>query len=64
MSLSLQDRNSATWAVLKRHLEARLDTLRRMNDNPSGEMETATLRGRIAEIKRLLAMDKDDEAEG
>jgi hypothetical protein len=53
------DRASPTWTKLREHYEKRLATLRAQNDNEQPAEETAKLRGRIAEVKRLLAMDKD-----
>lgn len=57
--LSTSDRNSAAWSKLARHLESRLDTLRKQNDGPLDAESTANLRGRIAEIKALLEKGKD-----
>jgi hypothetical protein len=50
------DRNSSTWNKIRRHYEARLETMRRKNDGVLTPEETARLRGRIAEIKNLLAI--------
>jgi len=51
------DKSSATALKLKEIYLARLDTLRRQNDNDMDEKNTARLRGRIAEVKmNLLAL--------
>jgi hypothetical protein len=47
---------SATWQKVSAYYQHRLDLLRRKNDTPLSEFETATLRGRIAEAKHLLAL--------
>lgn len=54
--LSQAERMSAVWQRLERHCHERLDTLRRQNDHNLTEAETAKVRGRIAEIKRFLAL--------
>ena len=63
MKLTFEERNSATWAAIRKHLDSRLDVLRRQNDNALDSIETATLRGRIQEVKRLIALDKGDDQE-
>lgn len=54
--------NSALWQKIKAHYEARLQTLREKNDVDNDENRTIKLRGRIAEIKALLALDKPPPA--
>ncbi len=57
MSLSYEDRNSGTWARLKAMLEQELATQRARNDSPAlGADQTAVTRGRIAQIKEILAL--------
>lgn len=57
--LDEMERQSALWKRLKAHLESRLAKKRVQNDNAKlGEVQTARQRGRIAEIKYLLALDK------
>ena len=51
-----EHRNSAAWTVLKKHYEARLETLRRQNDGDLDDSQTRRLRGRIAEVKAFLAL--------
>jgi hypothetical protein len=53
------DRNNATWQRLKKHYEGRLAKLRERNDKPRSHDETLSLRGRIAEVKELLALGTD-----
>jgi len=57
-TLRNSDRLSETWVRLRKHLTARLNELRTKNDADLTPTETASLRGRIAEIKSLLALDK------
>jgi hypothetical protein len=50
---------SQVWKKIKDHLEHELDTLRRKNDDPEMSAEkTALIRGRIKQIKILLALDQ------
>ena len=60
--LSTNDRHSPLWLKLKRELEARLATLRAQNDGDKDERSTAMLRGRIAELKILLALGNEPTA--
>lgn len=53
------DIRSETWKRIKAHYEAELVKLRVQNDHDKDPMETAKLRGRIDEVKRLLALDKE-----
>ncbi len=57
MLLDLNDRQSPTWAKLRKHFEARLQDHRIENDGRKPETETAHLRGRIAEAKYLLDLE-------
>jgi hypothetical protein len=57
-SLRNSDLHSETWVRLRKHLASRLNELRNKNDADLTPTETASLRGRIAEIKSLLALDK------
>lgn len=61
MTLTPNDRASALWLKLRAHMADRLETLRAMNDGELEPIATAKLRGRIAEVKNLLALDEDDE---
>ena len=53
------DPHSDTWKAIKARADERLNTLRLQNDafglDPNG---TAVIRGRIAELKELLALEK------
>jgi hypothetical protein len=55
LALTDADRNTAAWLKIRAHLQQRLDALRRMNDNELSVEKTATLRGKIQEIKELIA---------
>lgn len=50
------DLTAPTWLRIKDHYEARLDELRVKNDTALSPEQTARLRGRIAEVKLLLAL--------
>ncbi len=56
--LTQEDFRHPTWQRLSEHLETRLNCLRLMNDMPQDAEKTANIRGAIAEIKALLALDK------
>lgn len=47
------ERKTSTWIKTEAYLNARLASLRAQNDAPLSETETATIRGRISEIKLL-----------
>lgn len=47
-----------TWIKLKKYLEARQALLRAKNDASVDAAKTEKLRGRLAEIKHLLALDQ------
>ena len=60
MNLSKTDRLSPIWQAIKEHLEARLMRLRVTNENESLDaVQTASIRGRIAEVKGLLSIGED-----
>jgi hypothetical protein len=52
------DANSPTWIAIREYHIARLDELRRKNDNPQSQDVTDRLRGQILEIKNLLSIEK------
>ena len=58
-----QDFRTDTWRRLTKHLEDRLQALRQSNDTPSSETATATIRGKIAMVKELLALSSDSASE-
>ncbi len=55
------ERMSPLWGALVKHLETRLAHLRNQNDGDLDQVETGKQRGRIAEIKALLSLDKDEQ---
>lgn len=58
-ALTPADRQSATWARLKTHLQDRLALLRTQNDGDLDKIQTASLRGQIKSIKGLLALETE-----
>jgi len=56
--LTPEDFQSKTWKRLRSSLQARLQELRESNDSPSEMAHTAAIRGSIAEVKRILALDE------
>jgi hypothetical protein len=54
------DLKSQAWERFKGDLTTRLHQLRAENDNDLDEKQSAKLRGRISEIKSMLALDKPD----
>lgn len=54
IALTEQQRNDPLWQMFKAELESRLMQLRAGNDQDLNDSETAKLRGRIAEVKRML----------
>ena len=58
MNLNRVEAQSAIWLKIKQHLEGRIATLRSKNDGDLDILETAKLRGRIAELKALIALDE------
>ena len=55
--LTAADKLSPTWIKLKKHLEQQLEQYRQQNDADTSEIATARQRGRIQEVKRILALD-------
>ncbi len=58
-ALTYEDKHSATWKRLKSFIEKEIDMARRKNDNDLSETATATLRGQIKALKRILALETD-----
>lgn len=56
-ALTATDRHSGTWLRLLKHLNDKLDTLRKNNDAAHDEVKTAHIRGQIATLKALIALD-------
>ncbi|OGT57521.1 MAG: hypothetical protein A3E01_08255 [Gammaproteobacteria bacterium RIFCSPHIGHO2_12_FULL_63_22] len=56
--LNDQDLQTAVWKKITAHLEQRIQALRERNDKELDDTKTAKLRGRIAEVKELMALDQ------
>lgn len=56
--LTQADRNSGLWLRMKKHLKAERESLRARNDNALDPVQTATLRGRVAALNDLIALDE------
>lgn len=50
------DLTSPTWLRLKKHFESRLEYWRMKNDGRHDAIETARIRGRIAQITAFMAL--------
>lgn len=61
-TLTPGDLISPTWARLRKHMEARLQSLRAKNDNDLDPIATAKLRGEVKALKNLLALSTTDQA--
>lgn len=59
MTLEPHETRSALWQRLHAHLTERLDALRRSNDGDMSMEETQRLRGRIAQLKEILALGRE-----
>jgi hypothetical protein len=57
--LSEHDKSQGLWLRLKAHFEDRLADARQRNDAALSEPETASLRGEIRCLKRLMALGND-----
>ena len=55
-SLAPHERASPLWKSLERHMQEQLDELRRWNDASLPPERTENTRGRIAQVKALLAL--------
>ena len=60
--LNFNDLNSITWQKLESHYSDRLEQLRRTLENPQDHAASEKLRGRIFEIRQLLALAKNNDA--
>lgn len=55
-----EDFRSATWKRLSKHIQERVDELRKLNDSPSyGAEQTALIRGGISELSKILSLAED-----
>ena len=59
MMLTPQERDTHVFRKLMKHFNERLNALRASNDGPLDPHKTAEIRGRIAEVKGLIGLDKD-----
>ena len=59
--LSIEERRSPLWRKIAEHYEEKLQVLRQQNDGDRSEAETSKLRGRIAEVKLMLALGNDPQ---
>lgn len=62
MKLDYSDKISPTWVKLAKHWNEELQTLRYQLEGDKTELQTAKLRGRIAEIKANLSLEKEEIA--
>jgi len=60
MKLTEDQKHSAMWMAIEAELNERLNDLRKQNDGDRTHEETAKLRGRIEEVKRMLDWAKPD----
>ena len=60
--LDHNDLRSSTWGKLRRHIQARIESLRKSNDNDQSPTDTAALRGQIRALTNLLALGDPDPA--
>ena len=58
-ALTLSDRQSELWNRLEAYWKARVEMLRSQNDGDKDPIQTAKLRGQIAELKTTLALGRD-----
>lgn len=61
-AIERDDFKTAAWAHIRSLLQDRLAALREENDDRLDEVKTATVRGRIAEVKALLALEQHASA--
>lgn len=55
-----EDFRSATWKRLSKHIQERVDELRKLNDSPSfGVEQTALIRGGISELNKILSLAEE-----
>lgn len=60
LKLNELEAGSELWLKLRKHFEARLALLREQNDHSKPADQTERIRGRIAEVKLFLALDKPE----
>jgi len=60
MILTSAEQQSEVWFKIKEHYESKLNDYRKMNDSISLDIvKTATIRGKIAEVKAILSLEVD-----
>ena len=57
--LNENDLKSGVWNKLKLYAEARIRTLQKLLETDLGEAKTANTRGRIAELRKMLATGEE-----
>ena len=60
MRLEPHETRSALWLKLQAHLTAQLVTLRQKSDGALSHEDTTRLRGRIAQLKEILALSQTE----
>lgn len=55
------DFNNQSWSAVRQYAESRIDQLRRRNDGALSAEQTASLRGSIAALKEILALETAPE---
>lgn len=59
LKLAPHERANPVWVRIEKYYQDRLANLREKNDSPNlNEVQTAELRGRIAELRGLLALGR------
>jgi hypothetical protein len=58
-TLTEPDKAQGLWLRLREHLADRLADARKRNDGPLDPHETASLRGEIRTLKRIIALGDD-----
>ena len=62
MELTLSEQQSAAWRTVKAHLEMKLAAQRLRLEGPLDLDETNRVRGRIAELKSCLGLERPNES--
>ena len=57
--LTIEDKMTPLWKKLMVHWQDRMELLRNQNDGDQSDIQTAKLRGRIAEVRTALALDRE-----
>ena len=55
--LSAEERRTPMWFRIMEHMKERLEYLRVQNEGDKSEVQTAKIRGQIAELKAIMALD-------